>query len=597
LSVFNNKILLIDLNSKTHKSLPIKNQVIYEYLGGRGLGIFNLYTRVTPAINPFNPIATFNLFCGPLTGYDKFGGNRFGIFFKSPLTGIFGEAYSQGLVAENIVNLGYMGIIIQGASNTPLWLLITEDGVEFKNADEIWGSNISATEDFFKKTISHKNYGVLSIGPAGEKLVRFASIINDGYHMAARCGGGAILGSKKLKSIVIASSKNQKDDLGEFSVLDKLITTELENKKDKFKEVFDYGELSVIEFANKLGVFPTRYWKFGFSNNYKNFTVDKIISEVLKERTGCKNCPINCTFLCSVNNDNYFPLTYESINAFGGICELSSLTEIVKMNNFCFEMGVDPSTMGNIVGFAIDNARSKKTQFKTKIDYGDFESIYDFMVGVCNREGDGLHYSDGVKIAAKKLGIQTSFVEVKGLEPIGLDPRGLKSVALSMGICPYGAGYENTYVHFIELFSNHKRKLMENKHKIIFDLENKISIMNSLLLCPIIGALVEWDLIEKITSTIFDISYPKQTLEVISNRVITLIRHFNLREGITTTDDMLPAIFYEQPMITGESRGEIVDSDLYKEELRKYYLLRDFDEYGIPHKKSELDENIVTYYF
>jgi aldehyde:ferredoxin oxidoreductase len=598
--LFPNKILFIDLTKKNHKTIEVDKKTIFEYMGGRGLGIYNLYTRVSPQINPFNPLSTFNLFCGPITGKKFFNNNRFGIFFKSPLTGIFGETYSNGKIAENLFNLGYIGLIIQGAANTPTWILINDKNIEFKLADDIWGLDIIETEKRIRKLDLPKDIGILSIGPAGEKLIRFAAVVNDSVNMAARCGVGAILGSKKIKSIVIEPGTFKEDLINNLSGTENKIKEEILSKKDNFESLIDYGELSIIKIANELGVFPTRYWKFGYSLNYKNYTVDKIISEVLVERTGCNNCPIKCKFLCSTNSDSNkinFPLSYDAVNSFGGLCDLGDIKEIVKMNDFCYKMGVDPSSLGNAIGFAIDNIKANRFESSTDLYYGNFESILEFSKEICNRSGDGFNFSDGVKIAAKKIGIFNGSIQIKGLEPIGVDPRGLKATSLSMGVCSHGASYDDSLMHLVDLFTVSKRNDLTQKHKVIFELENKMNLINSILLCPLVGFLADWNLIEELISKLFEISYLKTTLEIYSNRVITLIRHFNLREGISEKDDLLPKKFYEQPIPLGNSKGEIIEEESYETELKKYYQQRGFDQYGIPFKKSDLDKGAVTYYF
>ena len=263
----------------------------------------------------------------------------------------------------------------------------------------------------------------------------------------------------------------------------------------------------------------------------------------------------------------------------------------------CFTWGVDPSSLGNTIGFAIDNLRAGKIKLSRKIDYGDFESIYEFAKEIRNRNGEGFNFSDGVRISAKKIGNIDSAVEIKGLEPIGLDPRGLKITGLSMGVCSFGGSYNNSNIHFEDIYSGPDRNIISNKHKKLFDNENKINLTNCLLICPLIGSLLEWDAFERILLTVLGISYPKRTLQTSSNKITTLIRHFNLREGLGEIDDFLPKKLYEQPLLVGGSQGQTIDIGEYKEELKAYYSIRGYNPFGVPYKKSDLDPEEITYYF
>ncbi|MHA1835765.1 MAG: aldehyde ferredoxin oxidoreductase N-terminal domain-containing protein, partial [Candidatus Odinarchaeia archaeon] len=422
------RILHLNLSNKSQKSIQIDKKILFEYLGGRGLGIYNLYQKVSPQINPFNPLSTFYLFGGLLTKSRFLGANRFGVFSKSPLTGIFAEEYSYGNIAICLANLGYIGLCIEGSSDQPIWIKITNDTVEFNRADEIWGFTASETIEFIKHELSSENYGVVLIGPAGENLVRFSSLITESNNMVSGCGSGAIFGSKKLKCLVV-ESKCELEVNRELEDLENTIINRIKEKQEN-SDFYRYGDLSFIDIANNLGVFPTRYWKFGFSEEYTNFNLDKILSCNFITKTGCDNCPIKCKYLASDTPiKTLFELNYEAVSAFGGFCDINELDKIIKLTGLCYEMGVSLSNMGNVLSFALDCIRSNIIETDKRFEYGEFDSLYELAKEICYRNDIGSYFSDGVRMAAKKTGYKGVEITIKKLEPFGLDPRGLHGTA------------------------------------------------------------------------------------------------------------------------------------------------------------------------
>ncbi|MEM2109229.1 MAG: aldehyde ferredoxin oxidoreductase C-terminal domain-containing protein [Candidatus Odinarchaeota archaeon] len=593
------KILHVDLSKREYNTLNLDSKVLFEYLGGLGLGVYYLYRNVTPAINPFSPLASLILLCGPLSS-QSISWRRYGLFFKSPLTGIIGESYSYGLISETLSALGYMGLIVKGYAEKPTWLLISENGVNFNDASGLWGVDAPSTCKEISKQVKSRNLGVLSIGPAGENLVRYASIIVDGKYMAPRCGGGAVMGSKNLKSIAIDAPVIEREENSEMEKIEEQITESIKTaqmRKDQFALT---GDLALVDIANQIGVFPTKYWRYSYSEEYLKFNASKIASTILEEREGCGNCPIKCRYICrdpgGKAGDKYH-LTYETVNAFGGLCGLDDSERIAKMNGLCFRLGVDPASLSNMIGFAIELVSKNKLKPVDKLEYGELEDLMRLTEQICYRDQFGFYFSDGLRIAAKKINYNDTLIEVKGLEPIGLDPRGLVMQPLIIGVSPSGGNYGSTSIFIEELLNNQGKRERTPKISDIIALVDKICLVNSLMVCDILSTYINLQQLSEILSISLNIHYGEDTLKKVCEKIINVSRHFLLREGLRSSDDLLPELFYEQPIVIGASKGKVMDFDIYKKNLEEYYFRRGFSKEGVPHKKSELDDEGVTYYF
>ncbi len=595
-----NKILFIDLTRKNYSKVILDKKLTFEYLGGLGLGSYYLYEYITPSVNPFSPQALFTLFTSILEGKLTCSGRRCGVFFKSPLTGVIGETYFNGLTSINLKNLGYIGVVIQGYADKPLWLLINENGVNFNNAEELWGLDASTTFIEINREIKSKNLGVLSIGPAGENLVRYASIIVDGKYMAPRCGGGAVMGSKNLKAIVVDAAiieEEEHDNAGNASkkVIERIRSAQAEGDQFAFT-----GDLALIDAANEKGVFPTRYWRYDVTEEYLKFNASRIASTVLEEREGCGSCPVKCRFICRDphgRSGEKYHLTYEAVNAFAGLCGLTGVEDIAIMNGLCYRLGVDPASLGNMIGFAIELSSRRKFKKDESIIYGGLEGILRLSEQICYRGEFGFYFSDGLRIAARKLNYKGPLIEIKGLEPIGLDPRGLQLYSLLLGVSESGGSHGS-----VSLFSEELDYVKVKNHRVndvskIIELNNKICLINSLLLCDILSRYIDISLISELISDSLNVQYSKATLKILSERITSLNRSFLLREGLRKRDDLLPETFYEQPLQTGASKGRVIDFDMYIKNLEEYYYRMGFDKEGSPVKNFYMNEKDGAYYF
>ncbi|MBD3352285.1 MAG: aldehyde:ferredoxin oxidoreductase, partial [Candidatus Lokiarchaeota archaeon] len=322
-------LLRIDLSSKTFSTEEIPDQYLSQYIGGKGLGSKYLLDELKPRIDPLGPDNKLIFVAGPVTATNFTTGNRYGILYKSPLTGTFAESYSGGGAVQRMRGAGYFMVIISGQMSSPTYLYISEKGVEFRDAKSLWGKDTHST--YHKLTSNDKKFlDILCIGPAGENLVKIANIQNNLYHSAGRCGPGAVMGSKKLKAIVFEGKKrpllNKKLEF-------KQVVRKMYKKMKQHPELYGkegvyrkYGTPIIVDWTNKLGCFPTRYFSAGYSKYYRNFNAETIIETVLKKRVGCWNCSFTCGKYVEIVEDPYQCSLegpeYETIAAFGGFCDV-----------------------------------------------------------------------------------------------------------------------------------------------------------------------------------------------------------------------------------------------------------------------------------
>ncbi|MFX1598239.1 MAG: aldehyde ferredoxin oxidoreductase family protein [Promethearchaeota archaeon] len=580
------KILRIDLSNQKVDEFTLPYKMVWEHIGGKGVASFILREEVNPAVDPLDAGNKLIIAVGPLTGTEFPTANWYGVFFKSPLTEIYGESYAGGHAARRIWASGYDVLIIERKAESAIWLSINDGEVEFNDAGELWGMTTHQTEDALKKEVG-SDAGVLSIGPAGENLVLFASIVNDYNHSASRCGSGAVMGSKNLKAIAFGGSREPmiKDETGFSEVV--VEVTERIRKSRETNEIYPkYGTPFWVDAANELGVFPTRYWSGGVSKFSGQINAEAIIKDVLIEHTACEGCPIGCRKLCEVKSGPFSnakaELEYETISSFGGLCDIGDIRAITGLVDLCNKLGLDPMTSGNIISFAIMLKDRGKIKTEPDLDYGNAGSIGGLLRLISQRKDVGSNLANGVLRIAKRTGLENIAVHVKGLEPVGFDARGLVGTGLSYAVASRGACHLRSHLFIQELLGEVDRYSYSGKSLLLIDKEDRIVIYDSLLVCHLIQKILDWDLLESVLASIFGVSIVKKVLKTTGSRIISNTRSFNVEAGVGRKDDNLPELFLEQPLPLGPSKGRFLDRKEFEKLLSDYYVLRKWDSQGAP---------------
>jgi aldehyde:ferredoxin oxidoreductase len=579
---FYNKLLRIDLTNRIISKEEISDDILKANLGGKGLGGYLLLKEIHLNVNPLSPENKLIFVIGPATGSKIWSNSRYGVFSKSPLTGIFGESYSGGKVAPRIKATGYDAIILEGESQSPVYLEISDQKVKFHDANHLWGKETYSTEDQILKEINVSDAQAIVIGPAGENLVNFALIENNFWRSAGRTGMGALMGSKKVKGIVFhGNSKCEIDNPDLLLAVNRKIGEHVKLSSGTVNAYRNEGTPMQVKVTNTSGCFPTRYWTSGTFEKWQNLGSAYMKEHFDVKSKACPDCFLSCGKLSTVKGGTFKGLTiegpeYETIYSVGGLNCLGSLEEVAYINDLCDRLGMDTMTAGNVTAFAIEAFKMGKTNFA--IDYGQVDKVAELLKMIAYQKGVGKIFSKGVRGAAKELGLEDIAVHVKGLEPAGFDPRVLKGMGLAYAVSSRGACHLRGTFYKAELSGQIAADTIEGKAKLFIDWEDRAALFDSLILCRFFRDFIMWDELGMIIEATTGLRFNKEELADKANHITTQARLFNIREGITFRDDNLPKRFYE-PLADS---GKVIKEEELNLMVQDYYKLRGWNEKGIP---------------
>jgi aldehyde:ferredoxin oxidoreductase len=571
---FFNRLLRVDLSTRKTIVEPIPDSVLQDYLGGKGLGSYLLLKENTGGIDPFSPQNHLIFTLGPLADTPFYGSSRYAVFTKSPQTGIYSESYSGGKITFPLSRTGYDAIIIEGRSKDPIFLEIGDEKVNFHSASTLWGEETYVAEKAILKKVAKSGAGALVIGPAGENLVKFAVIESENWRSLGRAGIGAVMGSKKLKGIAFHGKRHR--EVANPSALRKLAQEFKSRVKDNptVASYKRFGTPMLVSIMNTIGAFPTQYWSKGSLEGWEEISAESLREHCHVVSSACPHCFMACGKISEVKKGRHRGLRimgpeYETIYAFGGLCMVKSIEEIIFLNDLCDRLGMDTITAGNLAAFAIEASKSGK--IKEKLTYGDADGIAGILRKIAYRKGVGKILAEGVRHAAVVWGMEEKAIHVKGLEPAGFDPRVLKGMGLAYATSDRGACHLKATFYKSELSGQIDPDQVKGKAKLFIDYEDKMALFDTLILCRFYRDLISWSDLEEIIRFTCGLSLNKGKLKGMASKVIHLARNFNQREGLTKKEDKLPRRFFRE--VLGESRKTIQPQEL-EFMLKEYYQLR-----------------------
>ncbi len=583
---FFGKILEIDLTGRQFRTSPAKDDLLDRYLGGKGLASHLLWRLNPERVPPDAPENRLIFATGPVTGSSVWGSSRYGVFTKSPQTGLYSESYSGGKVPEAVDAAGYDAVVISGKCKEPSLLVISPDGAAFHPAKELWGMDTFATEDAVHErfcTTLPDDYksGAVVIGPAGENRVSFAVIENDYWRSAGRTGVGAVMGGKLLKAILFTGNKRRvlkdPEGLSRFS-------KELARSAKEHPVVAAFksgGTANMVERTSRAKAFPTRYWSQGFMDGWEKISTRALHEECRVSPRACAKCFIACGRMSTVISGRHAGLKiegpeYETIFAFGGLCMIDDIKEIAYLNDLCDRLGMDTISAGNLCAFAMEASRRKRIDLS--LDYGDADGVAALLHQIAGREGVGAVLADGTVKAAQKWNLEDIAVHVKGLELPGYDPRVLKGSALAFSVSDRGACHLRATFHNPELSGLLDPEAVEGKAAHLIGYEDRLTVMDTLILCRFFRTLYPWEKMARILSLTCGIETDAEGLQKRAKDIATLIRRFNLREGLRLEDDCLSKGLFRKDLrgIPPLDEAEVVKM------VQDYYRLRGWNSSGRP---------------
>lgn len=594
---YTGRITIVDLSSRSFKTIDLNEHIAKLYIGGKGLSNYILYNYGIWDYEPYSPGNLLVFASGPLGGTRIPMASRAWSAFRSPLTSILGGSNLGGSLAAYMKFSGIDALVVKGSSSDPLYLIVEGGSVEFRSASHLWGLDAIETEEILQRDHG-RDTAILAIGPAGENLVRFASINHDRWRQFGRTGGGAVMGSKRLKAIV-------------FKAVDKIVNIAYPDKFDEYlkdltkkllpdpttKALREGGTPRLVEIANRIGFFPSYYWSKVRVDGWENIEWSSMKKSYFIKAGACLYCSVACHRLVESRKFNVrVDIEYETIFALGGNIGIVDPDWIIVFNDLADRLGMDSISLGNVIGFAIDLSRRGLIDYK--ISWGEPEKVRELIVNIAYRRGKlGEILAEGVALASKILGAEDLAVHVKGLEPAAYDPRTLRGMALGYSIAGRGADHLGTMAYAIDIAgkAGGRLSLAEEKVKTIVEYENLGALMDSLLLCKFGRYIYNFQNMTEVLNIITGWNYTPEQLVETAERIVTLTRLINSKMGVDKSKDQLPKKFYEPVEFEGKeyklTREEVEGA------LNTYYKMRGWDEKGIPTqeriKKLSINESKI----
>jgi aldehyde:ferredoxin oxidoreductase len=604
------KILHIDLKTGKTQTEKLNMEYAKKYIGGIGLGMRLWLDNSKPNTDPLSPGNPLILTLGPISGtMFPTGGNGHAFVAKSPETFAIGEAVAHGTFGAELKRAGYDAIILKGKAEKPTYLWVDDDSVQLLDASHLMGKSPSETEETIKTELGDYYIRVAAIGPAGEKLIRIACIINEKTRAAGRTGLGAVMGSKNLKAIAVRGTHDiVPAEPDQF--MDMVQEFHERMKGPATKKYRTLGTPENVLVHNALYCMPTR--------NYNNAHFDgaeKVSGEVLNEKfvakiIGCNSCAMRCEHEVVVPEGPYkgtmTRMEYETLWAMGPYCGISRLDTVIKAMELANYYGMDAISTGVIAAFAMDcyehGILTKKDLDGIEANFGNSEALIQLIEKIGKREGIGDVLAEGVRIAAKKIGkgAEKLAQHIKGLEVTGYDLRCLKTAALGFAVSFRGADHNRHGAYAFDVKGKVDRlKAEKGRGKMVRDMEDMYAVIDSLIICKFSRGTYYKGLGEmaKLYNVVTDIEMSDKELKRCGERINTVARLINIREGLGRKDDTLPWKVMNVPIPDeGPVQGAVVTQKELNLLLDDYYISRGWTLEGVPTaaKLKELDMGGLT---
>jgi aldehyde:ferredoxin oxidoreductase len=603
---YHGKALIVDLTNRQTRWETLDPTVLQAFIGGTGLGAYLLYRHCppgTPALSPENPLI---FAASPLVGSRLTTSSKFAVVTKSPLTGFIGDSLSSSYLATELKKTGCDALVITGKSDS-LTLLSIEDGeVRYLEANDLAGLSTFETESHVKKRLGLRTR-VACIGPAGERLVRFASISNDGGRQAARTGPGAVMGSKNLKAIAFRGTHAVPvhDSAALAEVGRDLAIRSLGPATEKYRTL---GTMANVSVFNRLGTLPTR--------NFQQSTFDEadaVSGEVFHEAhftksAHCANCTIGCEHIMTTTDKGPSAtgrVEYESGFALGPLVGIKDANTVIRASTLCDELGMDTISAGATIAWAMEcYEKGLLTNSDTggiALEFGNDESVIACLRLIGDRDGLGDLLADGSRIAARKVGqgSEAWAMHVKGLEMPGYEPRSLQTLALALAVSTRGACHNRASAYEADLSDRVDRlQASRERGRITAEGEDFSAVLDSLIWCKFLRKAFHdfygesADIYEDLTGW----SMSSEQLQKAGERINHMKKLFNIREGWTRADDTLPQRVLQEALPDGVAAGASISADDLDMMVSAYYEARGWTPDGnIPDAKfAELGLDVLV---
>ncbi|MEM3833022.1 MAG: aldehyde ferredoxin oxidoreductase family protein [Thermoprotei archaeon] len=589
------KILRINLSNNKVQTQTFDLEFALKYIGGRGFAAKILWDEVPPGTNPLSPDNKLIIASGPLTTIPMPSSGKMVVAAKSPLTGGYGDGNIGTMAAYHMRRAGYDALVIEGKAQKPTYIYVENDKVQLLPADDLWSLTTIETEEKLKK--NHGTVGVISIGPAGENLVKFATIVSEGGRSGGRPGIGAVMGSKNLKSIAFKGT----EDLPYYdkNLVNRLGTEGYKAVKQKpgYQFWMRQGTVATVEWAQANSVLPTYNFREGIFDDADN--VNGYAMEKIKIRQkGCPSCNMICGMI--IKGDVVAEIDYENVGMLGPNIGIGDYSKIAVLNKIADDLGMDTISLGSVIGFAME--ASEKHLIDEKMEWGDSIAAIELAKDIAYRKGIGNLLAEGTRNAGKKLGhgAEDFAMHVKGLEISAYDCHAAPGMALAYGTSPIGAHHKDAWFISTEIQMGRFAVNKEKVEKLIWMQRIRGGIFETLVACrfPWVELGYEIENYPGYFKAATGIDMTLDDMFKVADRIYNLMRAYWIRETIASGGswsreiDYPPARWFKEPLTKGPLKGVKLSYDDYNKMLSWYYEIRNWDEHGIPTKQALINSGL-----
>ncbi|UCG36153.1 MAG: aldehyde ferredoxin oxidoreductase family protein [Candidatus Bathyarchaeota archaeon] len=610
--VLKGKVAYINLSTRklSQEFVPARMRTLY--LGGRGIDMYMLYNHLKPEIDPLSPENVLLVGAGLLGGIPCLGSGRCDIAAKSPLTGAIGDSNLGGFFAPELRFTGFDHLVITGKAEKPVYLLVKNDEIEIREASHLWGKDTFETQTIIRKDQDDENVKSLVIGVAGENLVRFANILTGMKNSAGRTGMGCVMGSKNLKAIAARGTTPLEfahpDELLEYcrQMNDMITSTRWSKAQSR------WGTMIIYSNTNTTGLIRTRNFQLNRLEEGQDLEPENIDRYSIGT-SGCYGCAVHCRHRYILREGPHAPLygegpEYTSLGAFGTMVDCKRMETILVANHLVNKYGLDTLETGGLIAWAMElyekGILNDKITNGLKLEWGNEEALYELISNIAHREGFGNTLADGFRKAIPKIGNGSEYyaIQVKGMSNLHSDERPTPSFALGIATSTRGADHLRSRPA-IDMYGLPEDVLEElyggpvapdynsydGKPRMVWWQERLYAVTDSIGLCKFQTVFCsvhapKWKEFSKLIQLATGMEISEAQLMEIGERIYTIERLFNLREGFSRKDDNLPERYFKEPTQIGlpVARNKKIDRERFSKMLDEYYELHGWDNNGIP---------------
>ncbi|MFX0102372.1 MAG: aldehyde ferredoxin oxidoreductase family protein [Candidatus Hodarchaeota archaeon] len=597
----------VDLTSGTIKESTLPTEFCRDWIGGYGFGAKVLWDELKGGVDPLGPDNVFIFAIGPFPTTILPTSSKYGVFAKSPQTGMFGMAISSGCVGQQARRAGCNMIVFKGKSPEPVYF-VADDNERYlvPCKDTVWGKGAWQTEEMIREEFQDQRMGVASIGPSGERGSWMGCITNDRNRQAGRTGMGGVMGSKNLKALVFRGTKGVKvaNPVEFYKKAKKLIKVANGPATSKYRE---YGTPTGLRSYHKLGMMPFKNMREGQIPYIDEFDGEYLNKTYVVKKVACSQCSIACDHLARVPKDHpHWPNTIASIDqetcfSFGTGCGNPDWPSVFKCITLCDDLGIDAISGGVTAAMACDlyeEGLITKEDLGYELPFGSSVNLVKFTEEMCLGEGfAGKIFGDGCRAAGKRLeemGRKNAGyygMHIKGLEFPAFDIHGMSSFAVGLGVAVRGACHLRNGAYGLDAKGKFDRFAYDKpleRGKAIIKTEDIYSIVDSFIICKFTRGIYESDAeMAEVYELVTGIPMNDELLVKRGEAITTLSKCFNVREGWTRADDHPPERFFKEAHTVGPTKGVTLKEDGFQTLLSGYYEARGWDkETGIPTDKK-----------